>query len=404
MKISRSFTVAAGNYDVFLIAKEPTPEKAPKNAPPPKMSAIKQSVTVPDFWNSELQTSSVIVAQRIDPLPAPLTPQQQADRPYALGMMEILPTFETKFTKKAELSTFMLIYNPKVDSANKPDVSVEYNFYQKLAGQPEKFFNKTNPQNLNAQTLPPNFDFAAGHQLQSGQAVPAGVVPGRRLPSRDQGHRQDREQNVDAGNQLHRQSLVTQQRAERSQMSTSSRMTRRAVVGGLVLLCLPAVSTHRARDSCVPSRTSRRLRRFDSRHRPGRAWARRCAGATVSALGASSAFAVSDRAGHFEMRTLSPGPYLLRAHQTGFVASRGQVVDVRPSARASSAIALRHVTAVNTPSTVPVLAAGIGATVDAPAPPVDPDATANTATRRAQPATTITVSSRGVSATPAERS
>jgi hypothetical protein len=177
LKISRSFTVPGGTYDVFLVAKEPTPEKATKNAPPPKVSAIKQTVTVPDFWNNELATSSVIVAQRIDPLPAPLTPQQQADRPYALGMMEILPTFETKFTKKAELSTFMLIYNPKVDSANKPDVSVEYNFYQKLAGQPEKFFNKTNPQNLNAQTLPPNFDFAAGHQLQSGQAVPLASFP-----------------------------------------------------------------------------------------------------------------------------------------------------------------------------------------------------------------------------------
>ena len=177
LKISRSFTVPAGNYDVFLIAKEPAPEKAPKNAPPAKVSAIKQTVNVPDFWNNELATSSVIIAQRIDPLPAPLTPQQQADRPYALGMMEIVPTFESKFTKKAELSTFMLIYNPKVDSANKPDVSVEYNFYQKLAGQPEKFFNKTNPQNLNAQTLPPNFDFAAGHQLQSGQAVPLASFP-----------------------------------------------------------------------------------------------------------------------------------------------------------------------------------------------------------------------------------
>jgi hypothetical protein len=177
MKISRSFTVAAGSYDVFLVAKEPTPEKAPKNAPAPKISALKQSVTVPDFWNNELATSSVIVAQRIDPLAAPLTPQQQADRPYALGMMEIVPTFETKFTKKAELSTFMLIYNPKVDAANKPDVSVEYNFYQKLSGQPEKFFNKTNPQNLNAQTLPPNFDFAQGHQLQSGQAVPLASFP-----------------------------------------------------------------------------------------------------------------------------------------------------------------------------------------------------------------------------------
>jgi hypothetical protein len=177
MRISRSFTVAAGDYDIFLIAKEPTPEKAPKNAPPPKMSLVKQSVTVPDFWNGELSTSSVIIASRIDPLPAPLTPQQQADRPYALGMMEIVPTFESKFAKKAELSTFMLIYNPKVDQANKPDVTVEYNFYQKPAGAPEKFFNKTNPQALNAQTLPPNFDLAAGHQLQSGQAVPLASFP-----------------------------------------------------------------------------------------------------------------------------------------------------------------------------------------------------------------------------------
>jgi hypothetical protein len=171
-----------------MVAKEPTPEKQPKNAPPQKMSVLKQTVTVPDFWNGELNTSSVIIAQRIDPLPAPLTPQQQADRPYALGSMEIVPAYDTKFTKKSELSTFMLVYNPKVDSANKPDVMVEYNFCQVAAGaeppkpgEPckagEKFFNKTNPQNLNAQTLPPGFDLAQGHQLQSGQAVPLASFP-----------------------------------------------------------------------------------------------------------------------------------------------------------------------------------------------------------------------------------
>jgi hypothetical protein len=175
-RISRSFTVPAGIYDVFVVVKEPTPDKPAKGAPPPKMSIVKQTVTVPDFWNGELNTSSVIVAQRIDPLPAPLTPQQQADRPYALGTMEIVPAPDTKFTKKSELSTFMLIYNPKVDTANKPDVAVEYNFYVKAAGG-EKFFNKTQPQNLNAQTLPPQFDLAAGHQLQSGQAVPLASFP-----------------------------------------------------------------------------------------------------------------------------------------------------------------------------------------------------------------------------------
>jgi len=178
MRISRSFTVPAGAYDIYIVLKEPTPDKAPKNAPPPKASAIKQTVTVPDFWNGELNTSTVIVAQKIEPLAAPLTQQQQADRPYALGTMEISPVFDMKsFSKKTELSTFMLIYNPKTDAANKPDVTVEYNFYQKPAGQPEKFFNKTNPQSLNAQTLPPQFDLAAGHQLQSGQAVPLASFP-----------------------------------------------------------------------------------------------------------------------------------------------------------------------------------------------------------------------------------
>ncbi len=60
---------------------------------------------------------------------------------------------------------------------NKPDVTVEYNFYQKPSGAAEKFFNKTSPQALNATTLPPQFDMSLGHQLQTGQAVPLATFP-----------------------------------------------------------------------------------------------------------------------------------------------------------------------------------------------------------------------------------
>src|SRR6185295_1664181 len=75
-----------------------------------------------------------------------------------------------------------------------------------------------------------------------------------------------------------------------------------------------------------------------------------------------------DRVGRFEMRTLSPGPYLLRAHLSGFIASRGQLVDVRPSALVSSSIALRRAS----PS-YPLLAAGVGGGSPDPAaaPPTD---------------------------------
>jgi hypothetical protein len=174
MRITRSLTVPAGAYDVYVAVKEPTSTQ--KNAASPKASVVKQSLTVPDFWNGELNTSSVIVAERIEPLAAPLTPQQQVERPYALSGLEVVPVAELKMNKKTELQTFMIIYNPKTDSANKPDVMVEYNFYAKSGGS-EKFFNKTAPQNLNAQTLPPQFDVSAGHQLQAGQGVPLTSFP-----------------------------------------------------------------------------------------------------------------------------------------------------------------------------------------------------------------------------------
>jgi hypothetical protein len=174
-RLSRAFTVTAGTYDVYVVMKEPA--SAQKNASAPKVSVVKQTITVPDFWSQELNTSSVIVASRIEPLAAPLSANEQIERPYALGMMEIVPTTDLKFSTKGELSVFMLIYNPKVDAMNKPDVTVEYNFYQKPSGAPEKFFNKTSPQPLNGTTLPPAFDMSLGHQLQTGQAVPLASFP-----------------------------------------------------------------------------------------------------------------------------------------------------------------------------------------------------------------------------------
>lgn len=91
------------------------------------------------------------------------------------------------------------------------------------------------------------------------------------------------------------------------------------------------------------------------------------AGAMVSALGATTAIAITDRSGRFELRTLSPGPYLIRAHISGYVSPRGQLVEVHASARAASSIELRRASAVppaagvlEPASTLPIVAAGIG--------------------------------------------
>lgn len=155
-------------------------------------------------------------------------------------------------------------------------------------------------------------------------------------------------------------------------MRFASRMTASPVVGGLVLLCLPALASAQAAPeirpvahiaSVAPGSIQGVVQ--DDQGTP-------VAGATISALGTTTAFAVTDRAGRFELRTLSPGPYLLRAHLAGFVASRAQVVDVRPSARTSSSIAMHRITAVGTVGKGSVLTAGMGAAD----PPSQPDAPA----------------------------
>ena len=66
------------------------------------------------------------------------------------------------------------------------------------------------------------------------------------------------------------------------------------------------------------------------------------AGAMVSAIGATTSVAVTDRNGRFDLQTLSPGPYLVRAHLTGYIAPRAQVIEVRASGQTSSSIAMRR--------------------------------------------------------------
>jgi hypothetical protein len=98
------------------------------------------------------------------------------------------------------------------------------------------------------------------------------------------------------------------------------------------------------------------------------------AGVVVSATGAGTVFGVTDSLGRVTLRSLAPGPYLVRAHISGFSAPRGQTVQVLASARASSVIAIRHVApaaaAASTPPIVPASVGGLGE----PAEPVSREA------------------------------
>src|SRR5262245_14638704 len=56
-------------------------------------------------------------------------------------------------------------------------------------------------------------------------------------------------------------------------------------------------------------------------------------GAVISALGGTTAFAVSDKLGQYTLRSLPPGPYLVRVHLSGFLTGRSSMINVRPAGR-----------------------------------------------------------------------
>jgi hypothetical protein len=169
VKLQRVFMATAGTYDVYIAMKERLPEKAPKNAVP-KMGVLKAKVTVPDFYNGELATSTILIADKVNMLTAPINPDEARERPFVFGMQELAPAPDMVFKKSEELSIFFQVYNAGLDPAGKPNLTLEYEFH-KVEGSGEKFFNKTNPQAVNAANLPPNFD-PAKFPVPGGITVP----------------------------------------------------------------------------------------------------------------------------------------------------------------------------------------------------------------------------------------
>ncbi|MEQ1573355.1 MAG: hypothetical protein ABL993_03835 [Vicinamibacterales bacterium] len=172
-QFQRAMALAGGEYDLFIAMKE---QSSGDKKQMPKMGLLRHGLSVPDFTKDGLQTSSILVGA-IEPLTSPLPANQQAENPYVFGTMKVEPTKEAKLAKAGELSLAFWIYGVSADPVTtKPNVLVEFSFHQKTA-EGEKYFNKTAPQEFNAQSLPPEFSLAAGHAVPGGLAVPVMIFP-----------------------------------------------------------------------------------------------------------------------------------------------------------------------------------------------------------------------------------
>jgi hypothetical protein len=172
VRLLRGFGVPPGSYDVYLVLRE---RNAPAGATA-KTTVLKQPLDVPDY-SKDFSTSSVILAQRVEQLPTPVTPDTQAERPYAFGQTELITSPEKKFSKSQELIVLVQIYNPTITPEKKFDVEATYTFYT-ITPDGEKRFNSTKPQPFNNDSMGPAFDpSAADRSIQAGQGIPLQSFP-----------------------------------------------------------------------------------------------------------------------------------------------------------------------------------------------------------------------------------
>ena len=172
LRILRGIGVPSGSYDLYVVLHERAAAGATG-----KTSVLKQPIDVPNYGNGEFATSSVILAERVDQLPAQITPDQQSEHPYAFGQTEIVVSPEHKFKKSQELIVLMQIYNPMLSPEKKFNLEATYTFYRQDAGT-EKRFNATEPQVFSSDTMGAGFDPSGGNSsIQAGQGVPLQSFP-----------------------------------------------------------------------------------------------------------------------------------------------------------------------------------------------------------------------------------
>ena len=165
-QLGRALELPAGEYTVYIAMRERQPKDRKQQ---PKQVVLTQPLTVPDL-NTGLATSSVILANSLDPAPEQLTGQQQLEQPFTISGYRVVPSFGAPIPQQSgELMFVFFIYNEGIAASGKPDLDVDYLFYRANEDKP---FTKLATQSFNATTLPGQFDLTLGHQVFVGQGIP----------------------------------------------------------------------------------------------------------------------------------------------------------------------------------------------------------------------------------------
>lgn len=159
-----AMTLRPGAYDVYITVDDRTRGSDASSA------LMRQRVVVPDFSKPGLALSSILVVDRLETLSEPVTDNERAGFPYALGATNLVPRLHAEFRQHEALSIAFMVYGATPDDTDKPAVDVRYRLVRE--GFAADRVLGTTAERLDRTTLPADFDIRAGHQL-----VPTHTLP-----------------------------------------------------------------------------------------------------------------------------------------------------------------------------------------------------------------------------------
>lgn len=182
VELTRRIVVPPGEIEVYvamLPAAGPEPRKGDVML---KGVLAKYDLDLPDLWNGELTTSSLLLIDKMEALTEAPTQESIVFKPYSFTGADMVIALDDEFKRTEELTLYFHVYNPVLEN-KRPDLTIDYEFLKITENGEEPATTEDgkklvyNPQKYNAQTLPPHWDPEVGYQVAPGFAIPLNLFP-----------------------------------------------------------------------------------------------------------------------------------------------------------------------------------------------------------------------------------